>query len=59
MGLFDGLLKTVVNTVVALPVAVVADVITLGGELTDKRGRTHTGDAIKGIENGLKEMSED
>lgn len=59
MGLFDGLLKVAVNTVVALPVALVADVVTLGGELTDKRGRTHTGDAIKGIERGLKEMSED
>lgn len=59
MGLFDGLLKTVVNTVVTLPVSVVADVVTLGGELTDKRGRTYTGDAIKGIERGLKEMSDD
>ena len=59
MGLFDGLLKVAVNTVIALPVAVVADVVTLGGELTDKRGRTHTGDAIKGIERGLKEMSDD
>ncbi len=35
MGLFDSLAKAVVN-VVSLPVTVVADVITMGGALTDE-----------------------
>lgn len=35
MGLFDSLAKAVVN-VVSLPVTAVADVITMGGALTDE-----------------------
>lgn len=35
-GILEGLAKAVVSTVVELPVAVVADVVTLGGVITDK-----------------------
>lgn len=59
MGIFDGLVKGIIKTAVVLPVSVVADVVTLGGELTDKRGRTYTGDAMQGIGKSLKEMSDD
>ena len=47
------------KTVVGLPVAVAADVVTLGGNLTDKRGRTHTGDMLKGIEESIKDIADD
>lgn len=58
-GLLEGLVKTVVKTAVVLPISVVADVATLGGTLTDKRGRSYTGDAMQGIGKSLKEMSDD
>lgn len=58
-GLLSGLVKTVVKTAVVLPVSIAADVVTIGGELTDKRGRTYTGDAIQGISKSLKEMSDE
>lgn len=58
-GLITGLVETVVKTAVALPVAVVADVITLGGELSDKRGQSYSGDAVDSITRSIKKMSED
>jgi hypothetical protein len=57
-GLLTGLVETVVKTTVALPVSVVADIVTLGGELNDKRGQTYTGDAIDGISKSIKKMNE-
>ena len=39
MGIFDGLIKGIIKTAVVLPVSVVTDVVTLGGELTDKLRR--------------------
>jgi hypothetical protein len=44
MGLFDSLAKAVVN-VVSLPVTAVADVITMGGVLSDEE-ETYTGKAL-------------
>jgi hypothetical protein len=57
-GLLEGLVETVVKVAVALPVAVVADVVTLGGELSDKRGQSYSGDAIDGITKSIKKMNE-
>lgn len=57
-GLLTGLVETVVKTAVVLPISVVADVATLGGELNDKRGQTYTGDAIDGISKSIKKMNE-
>lgn len=45
-GITQDIADVATKTVVGLPIAVVADVVTLGGELTDKRGRTHTGDML-------------
>lgn len=56
-GILDDLVKTVVKVAVVLPVSVAADVVTLGGELSDKRGRTYTGDAVQGIGKTLKDMN--
>lgn len=47
------------KTVVGLPIAIAADVVTLGGELTEKRGGTHTGDMLKGIEKSIKDVADD
>lgn len=57
-GLLTGLVETVVKTAVVLPVSVVADVVTLGGELSDKRGQSYSGDAIDGITKSIKKMNE-
>lgn len=56
-GLLAGLVETVVKTAVALPVSVVADVVTLGGELTYKRGQCYTGDALDSIGNSIDKMN--
>lgn len=56
MGLFDALIRTAVNVAtlpVKLPVAVVKDVLTLGGELTDE-GESATKKVIR----QLKEEAE-
>lgn len=55
-GILKGLTETVVKTVV-VPVTVVADVVTLGGELNDK-GKTYTGKMLKSIGKSIEEMSE-
>lgn len=57
-GLLTGLVETVVKTAAVLPVSVVADVVTLGGELSDKRGQCYSGDAIDGITKSIKKMNE-
>ena len=46
--MFGNLLKAVVGTVVETPIAIVADVITLGGSLTD-RNAPYTGEAVKKV----------
>lgn len=55
-GLIEGLAKAAVG-VVTIPVAVVADAVTLGGSLTDK-SRPYTADAVsdmvKNLQNATK-----
>lgn len=36
LGIFENLVKALVGAVVETPIAVVADVVTLGGSLSDK-----------------------
>lgn len=55
---FTGLTKTIVKTAVGLPVTIVADVLTLGGELINKPGQTYTGDMLDSISNSLDEMTD-
>lgn len=56
MSLFTSLTKAVVG-VVTLPVAAVADVVTLGGLHTNKP-RTYTGEAASRIIDNLKDATE-
>jgi len=51
-GLIEGLAKAAVG-VVTIPVAVVADAVTLGGSLTDKQ-RTYTADAVSDVVKNLQ-----
>jgi hypothetical protein len=56
MGLFSKLTKLVINTAL-LPVDVVADIVTLGGELTDSN--SYTGKRIEKIGDTIDELDED
>lgn len=56
-GLLKGLAEVVVKTAV-LPVTVVADAVTLGGELNDKRS-SYTGEMLGSIGKSIESMSED
>lgn len=54
-----GLTGAVVKTAVDLPVAMAADIITIGGNLTDKCGdRLYTGDMMKSIGDSIEEMTD-
>ena len=53
-----GVTGAVVKTVVGVPVAVVADVVTFGGMFTDKRGGTYTGDMIKSAGESLEDATD-
>lgn len=53
MGIFDSLVKAVVN-VATVPVFVVADVVTLGGALTDK-DKPYTAETISDLVENLKD----
>ena len=58
MGMFDvleSLTKAAVG-VVTVPVAVVADVVTLGGSLTDK-DQPYTADAVSDVVQNLKDAT--
>lgn len=58
-GFIGGLVETVAKTTVALPISVVADVVTVGGMLSDKKGsQTYTGDAIDSISDSIDKMNE-
>lgn len=52
-GILNSLAKAAVNVVTA-PVAVVADVVTLGGALTDKR-QPYTADVVSDLVQNLKD----
>lgn len=47
-GFLGDLTKAVVGVVVETPIAMVADVVTLGGSMTDKK-EPYTASAIKGV----------
>ena len=47
-GILEDLTKAVVGIVVETPIAIVADVVTMGGALTDK-DEPYTATAIKGV----------
>lgn len=54
-GMLESLAKAVVG-VVTVPVAAVADAVTLGGALTDK-DRPYTADAVSDVVQNLKEAT--
>ncbi len=54
--MFGSLLKAVVGVVVETPVAVVADVITLGGALTDTK-QPYTAEALEKVIKNVKEST--
>lgn len=47
-GIVRSLAKAAVGVVIELPVSVVADAVTLGGQLSDK-GRSYTADAVNRV----------
>ena len=47
-GIFEDLTKAVVGVVVETPISLAADVLTLGGSLTDK-DETYTATALKNV----------
>lgn len=57
-----GILKSTVKAVAAvvdLPVAVVADVVTLGGEINDKKGGgTYTSDAVSRFVQNVEDIAD-
>lgn len=54
-GMLESLAKAA-TAVVTVPVAVVADVVTLGGSLTDKR-KPYTAEAVADFVDNLKDAS--
>ena len=55
-GLFENLTKAVIGVVVETPVAIVADMLTMGGALTDK-DEPHTATALKGVMKNIEEAT--
>lgn len=56
--MFSELFKAAVG-VITVPVAVVADVVTLGGTLSDKRNdSTYTGDTLSKVWDNLEKAAE-
>lgn len=55
--MIGNLLKAVVGAVVETPLAVVADVVTLGGALTD-RDKPYTAEAIEKIVENVQDATE-
>lgn len=55
-GLIEGLTKAALG-VVTVPVAAIADFVTLGGSLTDK-DRPYTADALADVLDNLKSATE-
>ena len=54
--MFDNLFKAVVGTVIETPIAVVADVVTLGGSLTDQES-TYTSEAVSKVLENIQEST--
>ncbi len=55
--MFGNLLKAVVGVVVETPVAVVADLVTLGGSLNDK-DQPYTAEAIEKVVDNIQKSTE-
>jgi hypothetical protein len=56
-SMLSNLTKAVVGVVVETPIAVVADVVTLGGSLTDK-DKPYTAEAVSKVVNNLQKTTE-
>ena len=54
-GMLESFTKAVVGVVVESPIALMADAVTLGCELSDKKGGTYTGDAVGRVMDNLKD----
>lgn len=54
--MFSNLFKAVVGTVIETPIAVVADVITLGGSLTDKP-QPYTSEALSKVVQNIEKAT--
>jgi hypothetical protein len=54
--MFESLLKAAVGVVIELPVAVAADVVTMGGAMTDK-DRPYTTDAVGKIVGNIQDAT--
>lgn len=54
--MFGNLLKAVVGAVVETPIAVVADVVTLGGSLTDK-DKPYTAESLEKVIQNLTDST--
>jgi len=56
----SGMTEAVAKTAIGLPVSVAADLLTLGGDLTDKKGnQSYTGDMVDSIGKSIEEASDD
>lgn len=55
-GMLTSLTKAVVGAVVETPIAIAADVITLGGSLTDKR-EPYTATALKTVADNVRDAT--
>ena len=55
-GLFENLTKAVIGVVIETPVAIVADMLTMGGALTDK-DEPHTATALKGVMKNIEDAT--
>ena len=56
-GILSNLTKAVVGTVIETPIAVVADVVTLGGSLTD-RDTPYTSEAVSKVVDNVQKATE-
>lgn len=55
-GLLNGLTKAAVGLVVETPIALVGDVVTMGGALTDK-DKPYTADALSKVVKNISETT--
>lgn len=54
--MFNSLMKAVVGVVIETPIAVVADVVTLGGAMTDKK-EPYTATAVKSVIDNVQDAT--
>lgn len=59
-GFIKGVTEAVAKTVIGVPVAIVAEVVTLGGELNGKRSHgSYTGNMISSAAKSIEEAAHD